>query len=1052
MRLPTESQWARYSALCAHLRPLPASERNAALQALRATGEDDPQVLSLVAVHFALLSDPDRLRTGDRLGSCILEEPLGAGGMGIVYRAQQHLGPAMRPVAVKLIHPALLRIAREEALARFLAELHTLVMLQHEHIARIYDGGIYEDPRTHEQIPYLAMELIRGGLPLTTYVQDCALSWQERLTLFLRVCRAVQYAHEHRVVHRDLKPANILVDSEGRPFVIDFGLAHACDALLPGAHLAASGTPSYMSPEQVSDTFGTVSDKSDVYALGLILYELLTGQPPYALPRDGSIETLRQMITEAKPSPLSHSDEAYRGELEAIMAMALAKRPVDRLSVAVLRFRLERHLQKLPPESGRPKTPTVLQVTREQHQQHLLDPVQSDIAGRQAPSRHHAGLTILSNERKAMARPVFISHASADKAMAEQVCQFLEDHSIPCWMAPRDVSPGAKYAEAIVNAIEGAAAMVLLFSEHASTSEHVLNEVERAVNHKTPIFPVKIDHAVPSQELAYFIARRHWLDTTVAPMNVLLAQLAEPLYSLTASQTPLLLPHASTTPQIAARGGHKPQRIWPSTAFRKKRLVIGVGAFLLLAGLVTVVCVQRLAPVGGQVSRTPDVLLPVFAYQTLEQGDWSQAETFFQNLVQQPKPEVRSQGYAGLAAVAFARGDAQQAFDFAAHAEALDPEIVYSHVIRGHILWDQGKLGAATAAYRTATEKTNGLPWQQAIAANRLGRLYAAEGFAGTALKYYDRAISQHPEMAVAYANKAHLLEQLGRPQEALGLYRQALQMAPEDRFTATLLREAERRQHLAKDPQQQARLAQHVATLLQAHEEGKPPESPHDDWTSTLLTLAFLHVQRPDSLALRAGEEEVLVHSLAQALRDSDRVQVLDQALLETLLVELQRHASDLADPQVALHVGRLLAARLLATGRIGRSGTEETLSISLLETTTGAGQARAEAPWIPDTLDDVVAQLSHALLAQMHQAYPLRGRILRINPQGVLLNIGSEHGVTPGLTMQIFGSEAPSATESHVSLIEVTAVEAQQSQARVLHHTTTLQEGWRVQESRGE
>ena len=370
-----------------------------------------------------------------------------------------------------------------------------------------------------------------------------------------------------------------------------------------------------------------------------------------------------------------------------------------------------------------------------------------------------------------MVRPVFISHASADKAMAEQVCHFLEDRRIPCWMAPRDVPPGAKYAEAIVNAIEGAAAMVLLFSEHASTSEHVLNEVERAVNHKTPIFPLKIGHAVPSQELAYFIARRHWLDTTSAPLDVLLAQLAETLYSLTASHASSLLPHASTTPHIAARGGHKPQGIWPSSAFRRRHLVIGVGAFLLLVGFVTVVFVQRLAPVGGRVSRTPDVLSPVFAYQALEQGDWSQAETAFQNLVKQPEPEVRSQGYAGLAAVAFARGDAQQAFDFAAQAEALDPEIVYSYVIRGHILWDQGKLGAAMAAYRTATEKTNGLPWQQAIAANRLGRIYAAEGFPGTALQYYDRAISRHPEMAAVYVNKAHLLEQLGRRPGGNGLY-----------------------------------------------------------------------------------------------------------------------------------------------------------------------------------------------------------------------------------------------------------------------------------------
>ena len=141
-----------FGPLCAPA-SLPAPERAAALQALRAQGDEDPQVLSLVAMHFALPPDPDRVRTGDRVGNCTLEEPLGAGGMGVVYRAQQHLGPARRPVAVKLIHPALLRTAREEALARFLAELDTLVTLQHEGIARIYDGGIYEDPQHARAAP-----------------------------------------------------------------------------------------------------------------------------------------------------------------------------------------------------------------------------------------------------------------------------------------------------------------------------------------------------------------------------------------------------------------------------------------------------------------------------------------------------------------------------------------------------------------------------------------------------------------------------------------------------------------------------------------------------------------------------------------------------------------------------------------------------------------------------------------------------------------------------------------------------------------------------------
>jgi serine/threonine protein kinase/class 3 adenylate cyclase/tetratricopeptide (TPR) repeat protein len=370
MSLPTESQWARYSALCARLQSVTASERAAVLQALRAEGHEDSQVLSLVALHWALPPDPARDRTGDRLGDFTLEEPLGAGGMGVVYRAQQRIGSTTRPVAVKLIHPTLLQTAQEEALARFQAEIGTLVKLEHEGIARIYGGGIAEDPHTHEPLPYLAMELVRGGLPITTYARDYALPWQERLGLFLRVCRAVQYAHEHRVIHRDLKPANILVDSEGSPFVIDFGLAHACDALLPGAHLAASGTPAYMSPEQVSDAFGPISAKSDVYALGLILYELLTAQHPYALLRDGTFAQWCQAITEAPPPPLHQYSEVYGGELEEIMAAALAKRPADRIRVDMLRSRLERYLQKLPPDIDRPfhetrklqrATPTVLE-------------------------------------------------------------------------------------------------------------------------------------------------------------------------------------------------------------------------------------------------------------------------------------------------------------------------------------------------------------------------------------------------------------------------------------------------------------------------------------------------------------------------------------------------------------------------------------------------------------------------------------------------------------------------------------------------------------------
>jgi serine/threonine protein kinase/tetratricopeptide (TPR) repeat protein len=881
MRLPTESQWARYSALCARLAPLAAPERAAVLEALRAAGAEEPQVLSLVAVHCALPPDPDRLRHGERLGPCTLEEPLGAGGMGIVYRAQQHLGPARRPVAVKLIHPALLQLAREEVVARFLTELHTLVTLQHEGIARIYDGGMYEDPHSHEQMPYLVMELVRGGLPLTTYASDYALSWQERLPLFLRVCRAMQYAHEHRVVHRDLKPANILVDHEGRPFVIDFGLAQVCDALLPGAHLAASGTPAYMSPEQISEAFGPVSDKSDVYALGLILYELLTAQLPYTLPHHGTVEQVRQVITETAPLPLSQYDQAYCGELEALVAATLAKRPAERPSVAALRSHLERYLQKLPPETNRPTTLRSPQSTHAQPETYLLDT------------------------------------------------------------------------------------------------------------------------ALPT----------------------------------------------------AGHGQPPPPRRWPDGSLGQKRLVVGAALLLLLAGATATLFWPRpLLPVRPvpPPELVPAVSLAALASQALAQEDWSQAEVLLQRLVQQTEPQIQSQGYAGLAAAALARGEAQQALDLAAQAEALDAEIAYSHVIRGHILWEQGKLGAARLAYRTATARANTFPWQQAMAANRLGRIYAAEGFLGTALQYYDRAINLSPQLATVYINKAQVLEQMDRRPEAVELYRQAAQMDADSPLAAVLLRRAERQQQLAQDGQQQAALAQQVATLLRTHAEGRPPENPGDDWTSAPLTLAVLGVQRQGALAPQAGAEEFLSYSLAQACEDSGRIRLIEPALLEMLLVELQRSAADLADLQIAVQVGNILAARLIATGTITRSRTMETLSVSLVETATDAVRAGAEVSGTPDTFAGMVAQLVHTLLQQVRQVYPLQGRIVHINSQGVMLNIGTDHGVTPGLRLQVLGDADPESTGSPMALIEVTTTAARRSQARIVAHSAAVQPGRKVQEVR--
>jgi tetratricopeptide (TPR) repeat protein len=328
-------------------------------------------------------------------------------------------------------------------------------------------------------------------------------------------------------------------------------------------------------------------------------------------------------------------------------------------------------------------------------------------------------------------------------------------------------------------------------------------------------------------------------------------------------------------------------------------------------------------------------------------------------------------------------------------------------------------------------------------------------------MEQYDRALRHSQPIAAVYTNKAHLLAQLGQRQEAMALYRQALQVAPDDQLAMTLLREAERREQLALDKAKQAHLDQLVTELLHAHKEGRKRDLPGDGWTSLPLTLAFLEPQRKGSVAPRAGEEDVLWLSMAHALRASGRVNFVEREILDKVLAELKLSASELVDPQVAVRIGQILAARLIATGSFIRAGDTAQLTVRLVETETTRIRASGTAPIEPSgTFDSVVEQLARALLTQVRQAYPLQGRIARLSPQAIILDIGADHGVTPGLTMQVFGSEEALRRDGKVvgyhhtpvGLIEVSGVEAQLSQARVLEQTTAFQEGWKVRERGGE
>jgi eukaryotic-like serine/threonine-protein kinase len=242
-------------------------------------------------------------KPGDRVGRYKLLQQIGEGGCGVVYVAEQE-EPVRRQVALKVVKPGM---DTRSVIARFEAERQALAMMDHPNIAHVFDAGATESGR-----PYFVMELVRG-LKITEYCDQHRLTTAARLDLFMQVCRAVQHAHQKGIIHRDLKPSNILVTAsdEGKalPMVIDFGIAKATssqqltDKTMFTAFEMLVGTPAYMSPEQAELTSANVDTRSDVYSLGVLLYELLTGTTPFdcgELLKKG-LDEVRRVIREKEP-------------------------------------------------------------------------------------------------------------------------------------------------------------------------------------------------------------------------------------------------------------------------------------------------------------------------------------------------------------------------------------------------------------------------------------------------------------------------------------------------------------------------------------------------------------------------------------------------------------------------------------------------------------------------------------------------------------------------------------------------------------------------------
>jgi serine/threonine protein kinase len=339
-----------------------AAERAAFLEVACGTdAEMRREVEKLVRDHFragafmeapavallATVDEPVTERPGTIIGPYKLMEQIGEGGMGLVFVAEQQ-EPVRRKVALKVIKPGM---DTRQVIARFEAERQALALMDHPNIAQVHDGG-----QTASGRPYFVMELVKG-VPITDYCDQNRLTPRQRLELFLAVCQAVQHAHHKGIIHRDIKPSNVLVvshDGKAVVKVIDFGVAKAIGQQLTDKTVYTQfaqliGTPLYMSPEQAGQSGLDVDTRSDIYALGVLLYELLTGTTPFSERRfkEAGFDEMRRLIREEEPprpstristlgqaaatvstnrnSDPKHLSRLFRGELDWIVMKALEK-------------------------------------------------------------------------------------------------------------------------------------------------------------------------------------------------------------------------------------------------------------------------------------------------------------------------------------------------------------------------------------------------------------------------------------------------------------------------------------------------------------------------------------------------------------------------------------------------------------------------------------------------------------------------------------------------------------------------------------------------------
>jgi serine/threonine protein kinase len=547
--------------------------------------KSDPNAETQVG-KFPSSSDPTTKTSrsnliGKTLGNrYLIERELGRGGMGVVYFARDKPELHSRPVVVKVLLEEALK--NEAVVSKFYQEIESLTRLDDPGVIGIFDAGQLDDGT-----PYLVMQYVEGTTLLAAITRE-GMDLEKAAGIMRQVGRSVGAAHDAGILHRDLKPENImlrtLTSGERQVKIIDFGIAKVKKSMAGPSPLTGMtvGTIGYMSPEQLSAK--PLTPASDIYSLGVIAYEMLTGRNPF---NPDSVFQLLEMQREGvrvKPSDLRPS---LPEEAEQILLKALAFDSKDRFQSAqefgdCLAEALvsgyepgERTTRKLAPRSDGASD--------------LPETVASESLPRAATGPKSTP-------------EVFISHSAADKKTADAICQSLEQAGLRCWIAPRNISPGRDYGEAIIDGISSSRLMVLVLSRTANASSQVKREVERAVNKNVPIIPFRIEDVPMSKALEYYLSTAHWLDAYTPPLSKHLKYLETTARSIIEGSETSVSQSEETAPRRSM-----PRRWLLAAAALALLAIIGFVMLFLIKpqrSLVYSLSVQKMSgtqPVGGEI-------------------------------------------------------------------------------------------------------------------------------------------------------------------------------------------------------------------------------------------------------------------------------------------------------------------------------------------------------------------------------------------------------------------------------------------------------------------